>query len=313
MLRARSRVLGLALALAGAIGPAAAHAQYGGGYGGSGGYGGYDPGFDPSMMPDFGYDYGTMPRKPGASPAPDPGLQLLALVNRPTVQDDLKLTADQKVKLKDLASKRPAAGASKPGSGTSKSAAKSSRTKSTGVADAKAARAAIASQQKQLHDLLNAGQRKRLEQIALQVEGPLAVARPEVAKKINLTAAQVKQVRSIAVETRNQLVQLGPLTPPPTDKPPDAGDEGQSGQPPDRARFEQVRQAAGARVMEMLKPAQKNAFHQLLGPTFDVAGLRAAAAPAEAESPQSGPTTPPPRSRGPLRKPGGRDPSKSDD
>jgi hypothetical protein len=318
MLRDQSRVLGLALALAGAFGPSAAHAQYGGAYGGGGGYGGdfggYNPLFDPSMMPGFGYDFGPdggpMPGKAGVTPAPNPVLQLLALVNRPAVQEDLKLTDDQKVKLKDLASKRPAARASKPSSSSSKSAATSSRTKTSGGSNAQAALAAIAALQKQLDDLLDAGQRKRLEQIALQVEGPLAVAKPEVAKKINLTAAQVKQVRSIIVEARNQLAQLGPPNPPPTDKPPAGGDPGQSDQPPDRAQFEQVRQAAGGRVMEVLKPAQKDAFKQLLGPPFDVARLRAAPAPADAASPESRPNAQPqPKSRGPLRKPGGLSPS----
>jgi hypothetical protein len=297
MLRAQSCVLGLALALAGVFGPSAAHAQYGPGYGGGGGYGGgYNPGFDPSMIPGFGYDFGPdvvpMPGNAGATPAPNPVLQLLALVNSPAVQEDLKLTDDQKAKLKGLASKRPAA--------------TSSRTKTSGGSNAQAARAAIAAQQKQLDDLLGADQRKRLEQIALQVEGPLAVSKPEVAKKINLTTGQVKQVRSIVVEARNQLAQLGPPTPPPTDKPGAGGDPGQSNQPPDRAQLEQVRQAAGTRVMEVLKPAQKDAFSQLLGPPFDVAKLRAA--PADAGSPKSRPDAQP-KSRSPLRKPGGSSPS----
>jgi hypothetical protein len=309
MLHAQSRVLALAVALAGAFGPSAAHAQYGAGYGGGGGYGGYNPNFDPSMMPGFGYDFGPdvvpMPGKAGVPPAPNPVFQLLALVNRPAVQEDLKLTDDQKAKLKDLASKRPAAGASKAGSGSSKSAAPSSRTKTSGGSSAQAA---LATLQKQLDDLLDAGQRKRLEQIALQVEGPLAVTRPEVAKKINLTAAQIKQARSIVGEARNQLAQLAPLNPSTTDKPPAGGDPGQSDQPPDRAQFEQVRQAAGARMMEVLKPAQKDAFNQLLGPPFDVARLRAA--PTDAVSPESRPNAQPePKSRGQLRKPGGLNPS----
>jgi hypothetical protein len=296
MLRAQSRVLGLALTLAGALGTSAAHAQYGGGYGG--GFGGYNPLFDPSMIPGFGYDVVPTRGKPGATPAPNPVLQLLALVNHPAVQEDLNLTDDQKAKLKDLASKRPAAGTRKPGSGFGKSAATSGRAKTSGGSNSQAARAAIASQQKPLDDLLSADQRKRLEQIALRVEGLLAVARPEVAKKINLSAAQVKQVRSIVVETRNQLAQLGPLNPPP------GGDPGQSDQPPDRAQFEQLQQAAVARVTEVLKPAQKDAFNQLLGPPFDVARLRDAPAPADAASPTSRPNAPrQPRSRGAPRKP----------
>jgi hypothetical protein len=304
MLRALARILGLALVLVGAFGPSAAHAQYGGGYGGGGG----DFGFDPTMIPgffDFGPDVVPVPGSRGANPAPNPIFQLLALVNHPAVQDDLRLTDGQKAKLKDLAAKRPAAGARKPGSGSGKSAAPSGRAKTSGGSNATAARAAVTALQKQLDDLLNADQRKRLEQIALQVEGPLAVARPEVAKKINLSAAQVKQVRAIAAEARDQLAQLGPINPAP------GGDPGLSDQPAARARFEQarqdadqLRQDAAARVTEVLKPAQKDSFDQLLGPPFDVAKLRAAPSPADAASPKSRPNAPPqPRSRGPLRKP----------
>jgi hypothetical protein len=308
MHRAQSCILGLALALTGAFVPSVAHAQYGGGYGG-----GFNPGFDPSMMPGFGYDFGPdvapTPGKPGGNPSPNPVQQQLALVNHPAVQQELNLTDDQKAKLKDLASKRPAvpaaAGARKPGPGSSKSATGSSRTKTPGGSNAQAARAAATSQQKQLDDVLNADQRKRLDQIVLQFEGPLAVARQDIAKKINLSSAQVKQVRSIVVEARTQLAQLGPVIPPP------AADPGQPDQSPERAQFEQVRQAAeqlqqaaAASVTEVLKPAQKDAFNQLLGPTFDVSKLRDTPAPADASSSKSRPNgQPQPKSRGPARKP----------
>jgi hypothetical protein len=67
-------------------------------------------------------------------------------------------------------------------------------------------------------------------------------------------------------------------------------------------------------VMEVLKPAQKKAFQQLLGPPFDVAGLRTAPAAADAATPKSGRSTPPPPgSRGPSRKSRGRAPSPSGD
>jgi hypothetical protein len=299
MLRSLSRVVGLvvALGLVGEFGPSASQAQYGGGGGG------FNPGFDPSMMPGFGYEFGpdVAPRS-GKTPAPNPVLQLLALVNHPLVQEELKLTDDQKAKLKDLASKRAPAGTRKPSSGSSKAVATSSRPKSSGGSTTPGA---ISFHQKQLDDLLDADQRKRLEQISLQIDGPLAVAKPEVAKKINLSAAQLKQVRSIGVEMRNQLAELGPVNPPPGDKPPPGDEPAESEKTPDRVQFEQVREAAGARVMKLLKPTQKDAFNQLLGPTFEVAKLRTAPASTEGGGPETRPNAKP-KSRGPLRKSGGR-------
>jgi hypothetical protein len=232
------------------------------------------------------------------------------LLRHPLVQEDLKLTDDQKGKLKDLDFKRPAGGKGKSGSGSGKATTPSSRTKASGGANAPGVSAAVTAQQKQIDDLLDADQRKRLEQITLQVEGPLAVARPEVAKKINLSAVQLKQVRSIGAEMRNQLAELGPPSSAPTEKAAPGGDTGAADKSPDPAQIEQVREAAGARVLKVLKPAQKDTYNQLLGPTFDVAKLRATSTPAgtESASPEGRPKGQP-KSRGPLRKSGGRNPS----
>jgi hypothetical protein len=214
-----------------------------------------------------------MPGKPRATAPPNPGLRLLALVNHPTVQAELKLTDDQKTKLKDLASKRPAAGARKPGSSSGKPAAGSNSPKTKAGPNAQPA-ATVSPLQAQIDDLLDADQRKRLAQIALQVEGPLAVGRPDVAKKINLSAAQVKKVQAIAAETRNQIAQLGPIKPPPIDQPEPGGEQVQKNQSAEQPTLEQIQQDASTRVTEVLKPAQKEAFDQLLGPAFDVAKIR---------------------------------------
>jgi hypothetical protein len=230
------------------------------------------------MVLGFGYDVGPMPAKRGATPAPNPVLPLLTLVNQPTVQEDLKLTDDQKTALGELASKY--AGEAHPsgaGSPNSKSAATSARKRSSGGSSAQAARAALASQRKRLDDVLKADQRKRLEQIGLRVEGPLAIARAEVAKKVNLSGAQVKQVRAIVLDTRDQLAQLAQHDPSPQERPQADGDEGPSDPSPDLAAFEKIRQEASDRVMEVLKPAQKDAYKQLLGPPFDIAQLSATA------------------------------------
>jgi hypothetical protein len=61
-----------------------------------------------------------------------------------------------------------------------------------------------------LNRILQPSQRTRLEQIALQVEGPLALARPEVASRINLTPEQAEQIQGIVAQMsafRDQLMQ----------------------------------------------------------------------------------------------------------
>jgi hypothetical protein len=59
--------------------------------------------------------------------------------------------------------------------------------------------------------ILDSGQRARLEQIALQLEGPLALTRPEIAGRINLNPDQVEQIQGLVAQmsaSRDQYMDL---------------------------------------------------------------------------------------------------------
>ena len=45
-------------------------------------------------------------------------------------------------------------------------------------------------------------QRKRLEQIALQIEGPFALAKPEIAVRVNLSPEQLEEIQTILGEMK---------------------------------------------------------------------------------------------------------------
>ncbi len=346
-----------------------------GGPGGPG-FGPGGPGFGPGG-PGFG------PGGPGFGPG-GPGFGSLFLVNIPAVQDDLKLTEEQKTKIKDLnetlARKRREAfpnmrgpgadrglgggpgGPPNPGGGAGggqrppgaqrKGAAGEGRDPGNlgegrpapggqgrgpvgpggpgfgpggpgvGRVDFQAMMTAMAAQRKETEDelakILDERQRTRLEQIALRQEGPLAVARPEIAKRIDLSAAQSKQIQSIVTKMRSEQAQLRQGFRPPF------GPPNEEGGPPNfdpqamRAQFEQMRQASEAiekkavsQVAKVLKPSQKDAFNKLLGEPFDVSKLTPnvggrlggpPGAPSEPGGPGPGPVAP---ASGPRRRPGG--------
>jgi hypothetical protein len=169
--------------------------------------------------------------------------------------------------------------------------------------------------------ILDKKQKDRLTQIELQREGLLAVARPDVAAKLKLTAAQSKEVETIADQMRQSLFRSMPRPPggPPPGEGPGQGQERPSsegplpgggpppggefpgggpppGGPPEfnreefRAQFakmretqEKIRTTAIQEIGEVLTQEQKDAFDKLLGKPFDFARLR----------PPSGPGSPP--------------------
>gem|GEM_PF-1879864 len=56
--------------------------------------------------------------------------------------------------------------------------------------------------------ILTPKQRLRLNQISLQQQGPLAVARPEIAEKLNMSPEQLEQVQAIIQESRQSQMEL---------------------------------------------------------------------------------------------------------
>lgn len=116
--------------------------------------------------------------------------------------------------------------------------------------------------------LLKPEQKERIDQIMLQVEGPLAVVHPDVAGKLNLTAKQNQQVQAtmvqMAMAVRQMLVEQA-----------QAGN-GYSGLGPaglPREAMNRVRAAATQQLGRILDAKQKFQFNKMLGAPFDLAKI----------------------------------------
>lgn len=59
-----------------------------------------------------------------------------------------------------------------------------------------------------INEVLDAGQQKRLTGILIQVAGPAAIADPAVAKELNITEDQKKELQSVREEARSELEKL---------------------------------------------------------------------------------------------------------
>jgi len=186
------------------------------------------------------------------------------------------------------------------GSSKSKSTAKGKGTTAKGKAGAPGApggpgadfRAAFAKQQAddeaELSKILNTTQRQRLVQIQLQQEGPMAVTKPDVQKKLGMTKTQVSQVAAILDESsqargeaRRQMFDLF--------RTPDGGfnQEAMKAKMQDPAfkrQMDNVRKESDAQnemiqnqtiqqITAVLTTKQKQAFNKMLGTPFDLSKL----------------------------------------
>ncbi|HEX4414184.1 MAG TPA: hypothetical protein VH107_11190, partial [Lacipirellulaceae bacterium] len=59
-----------------------------------------------------------------------------------------------------------------------------------------------------INEVLDAGQQKRLTGILIQVAGPAAIADPAVAKELNITDDQKKELQSVREDARSELEKL---------------------------------------------------------------------------------------------------------
>jgi hypothetical protein len=106
---------------------------------------------------------------------------------------------------------------------------------------------------KAVTEILKPEQMKRLTQISYQQQGPSAVVNPEVAKAINLTDVQKKEVQKINEETGAQIRELF------------------QGGPPDeetRKKMQEIRKTAGDKIMKLLNDEQKTKWKELQGEPF---------------------------------------------
>ncbi len=112
--------------------------------------------------------------------------------------------------------------------------------------------------------ILTPEQQERLEQIFLRIEGPIAVARREVARKLGLSDKQARQVRAIVLEmllTQERARQYF--------------NHGHGGYSSERERADgrRLRAEAGVLIGRVLSKEQKAAFDAMLGEPFDLSRL----------------------------------------
>ncbi len=172
-------------------------------------------------------------------------MMMLGLLRNPQVQQELKLTEEQRTKLEQLGDQF--------------------REKFRGLfqelrgltPEEREKRMAAVNEEveKELAKVLKEEQLKRLRQIALQVEGLAALARPNIAKEVGITEEQQAKIREIlreAAEKRRAIFQQGP-----------------GGDP--QARFQEmqkIRQWVDEQIEKLLTERQKKRWRELIGEPF---------------------------------------------
>lgn len=141
-------------------------------------------------------------------------------------------------------------------------------------------------------DALDRRQRSRLEQIRLQADGPLALARPDLQERLNIGPDQAELIESIVAEGRNEMRRVAslPLGLPTgyTDLEPAkrkaalSSDEVKSALEKSRNLAGTVHRDVEHRITKVLTKRQRESFQKMKGEPFDFAQIgpvtRAAAA-----------------------------------
>jgi hypothetical protein len=185
---------------------------------------------------------------------------LMVLIMAPSVQAELELTEAQKIRAEDFA---------RDASEKTRELSQAMRQPGVSAQALMAASASLRDENEQaLGQILDSGQKRRFDEISLQVEGPLAIARPEVARKLNLTSAQSQRVQTVMSQFQQAQRQLmfamrsgegeaaGRLT---------TGSLAQGEQ-----RATQLRVTAAQQMGRVLNAQQKEAFNKLLGKPFEI-------------------------------------------
>jgi Spy/CpxP family protein refolding chaperone len=161
----------------------------------------------------------------------------LALLSQKSVQQELKLTDDQIKKAEELLQKQ------RSGAGLRDVPRDQIREKMQELA--KANQAALA-------EILKPEQTKRLREIALQRQGPMAIANPQVAEALKLTEDQKEKIRAIQRESFEGL-RTG----------------GRGGNFEEiRAKMAERRKESSEKIQNLLTDEQKAKWKELLGAPF---------------------------------------------
>jgi Spy/CpxP family protein refolding chaperone len=172
-----------------------------------------------------------------------PGL----LLNK-SVQDELKLTDDQKASLTKIQTKQRE---------EMKKAFESGDKDKIGEA-MRALREETDKAVAKVVGTLSADQKKRFKQIRVQVGGLAAFADPEIAKDLNLTDKQKEEIKGIADDVQKDVGEIFK----------DAQGDRERMQAA-RGKIEKVRADATAKVLKALSSEQQEKYKELTGPKFD--------------------------------------------
>jgi Spy/CpxP family protein refolding chaperone len=114
--------------------------------------------------------------------------------------------------------------------------------------------------------ILKSAQKNRFEEIVLRSEGPMAAARPEIAKKLNVTSAQSQKIQVIMQQMMVSHWQMMMM----------ARQNGIDPNGPRGALREQsatLRENAVQQIAKVLNRKQKDAFNAMLGEPFDLSKI----------------------------------------
>lgn len=174
-------------------------------------------------------------------------LSYLSLSNK-SVQDELKLTDDQKAALQKIKDERTEAG-------------KKVRKDLDREAKMAAALAIVDKASKAAEKILKPTQAKRLKQITLQRMGPRALTFPAIQKELKLTEKQVAEIKGIhaaGAKLQEQLKKAG------SDR-----EKRREVFNTYRKIIQEMRAKADEEIVKVLTPQQKKKWQEMQGPKFD--------------------------------------------
>ena len=192
----------------------------------------------------------------GRSVAMPGGANYVLVLMSPAVQTELKMTEDQKTKVFELAREAQQKGRvmmqSMFQAGGNAQVLMSAGMRLRQENEAAGAR------------ILKPEQKSRVDEIMLQIEGPLAVARPEVAARLNMTPKQNQQVQVTQMQMFQALREMAMAQ---------GGNNGFGPAGLPREAINQVRRAANQQLGRILDAKQRFNFDKMLGEPFDLAKI----------------------------------------
>jgi Spy/CpxP family protein refolding chaperone len=226
----------------------------------------------------------TKPASPSGDRRPRGAVTPVLLIGQPAVQAELKLRDAQRDRIRDLNAEFD----------QKRREVADRLTAAQGALDRDAFLALIAGLRREneeaLARVLDKPQRERLAQIGLQLEGPMAVTRPEVAERLNLDDAQWLQVQALKEQYESAREQLYAAVPAErinlgaAARRPAAGARPGAARPgprPGESAGDRLNRASDElrvrfvrELNKILTRRQKAAFNTMLGAPFDLAKVQ---------------------------------------